>query len=73
MHRRLSAKQTGIYDDKLIPGLKRLADAIRQAVSDVGMQGKASALGEKIRHEDGIANAVAVIEQMGEPARRSMA
>jgi UDP:flavonoid glycosyltransferase YjiC (YdhE family) len=42
---------------------ERLAEAIRIAVSDQEMHEKAARLGERIRKEDGIANAVAVIEQ----------
>jgi sterol 3beta-glucosyltransferase len=41
----------------------KLATAIRQAVSDTQMQKRASELGEKIRAEDGIANALDFIEQ----------
>jgi UDP:flavonoid glycosyltransferase YjiC (YdhE family) len=39
-----------------------LAAAIDQAVSDGGMQQRARALGERIRAEDGLAAAVAVLE-----------
>ncbi len=42
-----------------------LTEAIRRAVSDVEMRKKAAALGERIRAENGIAQAVAVIEQSG--------
>ena len=42
---------------------KRLADAITQAVSNTEMQQQAYDLGQKIRAEDGIANAVAFIER----------
>jgi sterol 3beta-glucosyltransferase len=41
---------------------KRLAAAIEAAVSDAGMRRRAAALGEQIRAEDGIRNAVRVIE-----------
>jgi UDP:flavonoid glycosyltransferase YjiC (YdhE family) len=41
----------------------RLAESIRIAVSDTGMQRKATRLGEDIRAEDGIARAVDVLEQ----------
>ena len=41
----------------------RLAESIRCAVSDTAMREKAARLGERIRAEDGIARAVAVIEQ----------
>ena len=41
----------------------RLAESIRIAVSDVTMQERAARLGERIRAENGIARAVAVIEQ----------
>ena len=40
---------------------ERLAAAIREALSNTLMQQKASALGERISHEDGIANAVSII------------
>jgi sterol 3beta-glucosyltransferase len=42
---------------------ERLAQAIRTAVSDGGMRRRAAALGENIRAEDGVANAVAVVQQ----------
>jgi sterol 3beta-glucosyltransferase len=49
----------------------RLARAIRQAVTDVRMRHQAAELGEKIRAEDGVANAVAVIEEyLGAEASR---
>jgi UDP:flavonoid glycosyltransferase YjiC (YdhE family) len=40
----------------------RLAGSIRAAVSDISMQEKAARLGERIRAENGVARAVAVIE-----------
>ncbi|MFN8376474.1 MAG: glycosyltransferase [Anaerolineae bacterium] len=40
---------------------ERLAQAIRQAVTDREMQRRAAALGEKLRAEDGVGNAVAVL------------
>ena len=43
--------------------IDRLAEAIRCAVTDTAMQQAAASLGERIRAEDGIARAVAVIEQ----------
>lgn len=43
-----------------------LAEAIRIAVSDTTMRNKAAHLGERIRAENGIARAVALIEQNGE-------
>jgi UDP:flavonoid glycosyltransferase YjiC (YdhE family) len=43
---------------------ERLAGAIRIAVTDEVMRGRAVELGAKIRAEDGIARAVAVVEQM---------
>lgn len=43
---------------------ENLAAAIRRAVSDEGMRSSAAALGEKIRAEDGVANAVRVINQL---------
>jgi UDP:flavonoid glycosyltransferase YjiC (YdhE family) len=42
----------------------RLTQAIEQAVYDQGMRQRAAALGSKIQAEDGIANAVAVLQQM---------
>lgn len=42
---------------------RRLTDAIGKAVADSDMRRRAAALGETIRGEDGIAYAVAVIEQ----------
>jgi sterol 3beta-glucosyltransferase len=41
----------------------RLAEAIRQAVSDTAMRERAARLGERIRAEGGIPRAVAIIEQ----------
>ena len=41
----------------------RLAESIRQAVSDTAMRERAVRLGERIRAERGVARAVAVIEQ----------
>jgi UDP:flavonoid glycosyltransferase YjiC (YdhE family) len=43
----------------------RLAESIRIAVSDTVMQERAASLGQLIRAENGIARAVAVIEQHG--------
>jgi len=43
--------------------VERLAEAIHTAVTDAGMQQRAAAVGEQIRAEDGVANAVAVIQQ----------
>lgn len=40
-----------------------LAAAIERATTDVGIQRRAAALGEKLRAEDGVANAVAAIER----------
>jgi sterol 3beta-glucosyltransferase len=42
---------------------EKLAAAITQAVSDAGMRQRAAALGEHIRAEDGIGQAVAAIQQ----------
>ena len=42
----------------------RLTQAIQTAVSDPAMRQRSTELGEKIRAEDGIANAVAVIQQL---------
>lgn len=44
---------------------ERLAAAIRAATSDEGMRRRASVLGHRIREEDGVGQAVAVIEQLG--------
>ena len=44
----------------------QLAKAIHQAVSDTVMREKAALLGERIRSEDGVARAVAVIKRVGE-------
>jgi sterol 3beta-glucosyltransferase len=43
---------------------KRLADAIAQAVTDPSMKRHAAVLGEKIRAEDGVGNAVKIFSQM---------
>jgi sterol 3beta-glucosyltransferase len=43
--------------------IDRLAQAIQLAVSDTAMREKAARLGERIRGENGVARAVAVIEQ----------
>lgn len=40
-----------------------LAEAIRLAATDAQIREKALAVGEKIRAEDGVANAVAIIER----------
>jgi UDP:flavonoid glycosyltransferase YjiC (YdhE family) len=40
----------------------RLAQAIREAVTDQGMRQRAAALGAKIRADDGVANAVEIIQ-----------
>jgi sterol 3beta-glucosyltransferase len=42
---------------------KRLADAIKTAVSDQGMRQRTAALGAAIRAEDGVGNAIAVINR----------
>jgi len=44
----------------------RLAQAIRRAVTDEAMQQRAADLGARIRAEDGVARAVAVIQQFAE-------
>jgi UDP:flavonoid glycosyltransferase YjiC (YdhE family) len=51
-----------------VGGLRRLtaekvAGAIHTAVTDAGLRARAAALGEKIRAEDGVAAAVALIER----------
>lgn len=43
----------------------RLAEAIAQAISDTAMQQEAAKLGEQIQTEDGVQNAVALIEKLG--------
>ena len=45
--------------------VERLADAIRQALTDEAMRERAADLGARIRAEDGVGSAVAVIEGMG--------
>jgi len=45
--------------------VERLAEAIRIAVSDTAMRESAARLGERIRAENGVARAVAVLEQNG--------
>lgn len=50
---------------------ERLADAITEMVSNQIMRRQARALGEKIRSEDGIGNAVAVIDQLCQGKRIS--
>lgn len=50
--------------DKAKLTLKALADGIRQLVSDAAMRERAARLGEAIRAEDGVANAVGVIERL---------
>jgi sterol 3beta-glucosyltransferase len=48
----------------------RLADALKVAVSDAGMRERAAALGDRLRAEDGVANAVSLVKQYaGEPVR----
>jgi sterol 3beta-glucosyltransferase len=42
---------------------EKLAQAIHRATEDTGMRARAAALGEKIRAENGVANAVNLIEQ----------
>lgn len=44
--------------------VERLAEAIRQAVGDEAIRGRAADLGARIRAEDGVGHAVAVLEQM---------
>jgi UDP:flavonoid glycosyltransferase YjiC (YdhE family) len=48
---------------------ERLAQAIHQAVSDQGMRQRAALLGQQIREEDGIARAVAVVQQIAQRSR----
>jgi UDP:flavonoid glycosyltransferase YjiC (YdhE family) len=42
---------------------ERLADAIRISTSDTGMKQRAAELGQRIRSEDGVANAVRAFHQ----------
>ena len=44
--------------------IKRLADAMTEAVTNSGIRQRAAELGRKIRAEDGIANAIEVIHQV---------
>ena len=48
----------------------RLREAILQGVGSPQMQQTAAALGQKIRAEKGIENAVEILEKMGEPSRK---
>jgi sterol 3beta-glucosyltransferase len=41
--------------------VERLASSLRQLVSDTRLRGKASVIGERIRSEDGVSNAVKMI------------
>lgn len=45
---------------------ERLADAIDRAVTDQSMRQRAADLGTKIRGEDGIAHAVAIVQELEE-------
>jgi sterol 3beta-glucosyltransferase len=42
---------------------KRLAAAITSAITDTDMQARAAALGERIRTEDGVGQAIRIIER----------
>ncbi len=44
--------------------VERLSEAIRVAVTDTSMRQRASEIGEKIRAEDGVANAIAIIQKL---------
>lgn len=48
---------------------EKLAEAIRTAVSDTTMRQRAAALGEAIRAEDGVGNAVRILQQALGPQR----
>ena len=50
--------------------VKKLADAIQEALRSQPMRSKAQALGAKIRAEDGIANAIAIVEDVGRGQNR---
>ncbi len=45
--------------------VENLSTAIREAVADPAMRSAAEAVGEKLRAEDGIGNAIAVVERAG--------
>jgi UDP:flavonoid glycosyltransferase YjiC (YdhE family) len=47
---------------KLTP--QRLSEAIQQAIGDQGILGRASAMGKKIRAEEGVSNAVRIIKRL---------
>jgi len=44
--------------------VEKLASAIQQTVTDAVMRQRAASLGEKIRAENGVASAIAAIEQI---------
>jgi UDP:flavonoid glycosyltransferase YjiC (YdhE family) len=46
--------------------VERLASAIHQAVTEPSMRQRAADLGSKIQAEDGVARAVAVVEEIAE-------
>jgi sterol 3beta-glucosyltransferase len=51
---------------------EKLAQAIRTAMSDTAMQQRAGALGEAIRAENGVGNAVSILRQvLGEPEKQT--
>jgi UDP:flavonoid glycosyltransferase YjiC (YdhE family) len=52
--------------------VERLAQAIDQAVHDPAIRSNAALLGECIRAEDGVANAVTLIDQFGTSAARQL-
>ena len=43
---------------------EKLAEAIKEAVSDPDMQKRARVMGEKIQQEDGVLQAISVIEKI---------
>jgi sterol 3beta-glucosyltransferase len=58
----LGAGPQPIPQKKLTP--EKLAQAIREAVDSLAIRQNAAELGEKIRGEDGLANAIAIIEKL---------
>ncbi|MEP7357648.1 MAG: nucleotide disphospho-sugar-binding domain-containing protein, partial [Anaerolineales bacterium] len=61
---RVTALGVGLRNESLTKlTVNGLAAAIHTAVTDAGLRARAAALGEKIRAEDGVAAAVALIER----------
>jgi sterol 3beta-glucosyltransferase len=60
-------KNLGVAADPISPRrltAKRLSAAIRTVIEDERIRDNVAALGEKIRNEDGVGNAIAIIEQV---------